>query len=337
MAAKPVIPTLDISRFTDGGDADSLDIAAKVNRACEEIGFLVIAGHGVSDVVIKRLDERGRRFFDLPLEIKRNYFLSDDTYFGYKGLKNSALAYSLNDADAKPDLREQFGSGRPDFPRLKDDYYRKGMGLAFKSEVRWPREVAGFQAAWAEYYNAMAKLSEKIMRVFAVALNMPVDYFARVMDRHVSSLGVYNYPEQQDRPEQGQLRGGAHTDFGSLTIVHADWSVPGGLQVCAKDGEWVDVPAEAGTFVVNIGDMMERWTNDRWVSTLHRVANPPAAAAAGNRRQSIIFFHIPNYDAVVECIPSCVGEKALYPPITVGRHHLMKMGKMFAVEDGANQ
>lgn len=335
MSSEQLIPTLDISGFTGCADANSLAIAREVNRACEDIGFLVIEGHGVPRQVVEKLDDCSRRFFDLPLETKHSYFASDDTYFGYKGMKHAALAYSLDIDDAKPDLREQFGSGRPDYPELTDDYYRKGMGVEFRSDIRWPQEVANFQVAWANYYNAMASLSEKIMRIFAVALDMPPDYFDRMLDKHVSSLGVYNYPEQKDKPEEGQLRGGAHTDFGSLTIVHADWSAPGGLQVFTKNREWMDVPAKQGTFAINIGDMMERWTNDRWVSTLHRVANPPGSFVGNTRRQSIIFFHIPNYDAIVECIPSCADSEnpARYEPISVGNHHLMKMGKMFDVED----
>ena len=332
---KNIIPILDISQFSNGTDFDSQEVAKKVKTACEEIGFLVIEGHGVPDSVINNLEKCSRQFFDLPLEKKQHYCESEEVYFGYKGMKHAALAYSLDDEEAKPDLREQFGTGRPDYPELTDDYFRSGMGLDFKCDVRWPQEVEGFQVAWADYYAEMVKLSEKIMRIFAVALELPVDYFDSMLDKHVSSLGVYNYPEQKTAPESGQIRGGAHTDFGSLTIVQADWSAPGGLQVFTKDKEWMNVPARPGTFAINIGDMMQRWTNDCWVSTLHRVANPPDNVAGSSRRQSVIFFNIPNYDAVVECIPTCVDSNhpAKYPPITVGEHHFRKLGKMYDIDD----
>ncbi len=334
MPDRQTIPTIDLSKFTSGTDADSRALAAEVDRACQNIGFLVIEGHGVPDSVIQNISRCGRQFFDFPAEVKNRYQEADDIYFGYKGMKTSALAASLDDQDAKPDLREQFGSGRPDFENLTDDYFRNGLGKEFTYPVRWPEEVADFAKAWKDYYDEMARLGEKIMRVFAVALGMPVDYFDSKLDKHVSNLGVYNYPEQTEVPEEGQLRGGAHTDFGSLTIVHADWSAPGGLQVFTKKGEWMNVPAKPGTFAINIGDMMARWTNDKWVSTLHRVANPTNETAGSSRRQSIIFFHMPNYDAIVECIPSCVDSEnpAKYPPISVGDHHLMKMGKMFDVK-----
>ena len=125
------------------------------------------------------------------------------------------------------------------------------------------------------------------------------------------------------------MRGGAHTDYGSLTLVNADWSIPGGLQVYT-DNQWIDVQAKPGTFVVNIGDMMQRWTNDKWVSTLHRVANPPAESANTSRRLSLVYFHIPNPDVMVECVPRCkdAEQPAKYAPISIGDHHLMKMGKM---------
>jgi isopenicillin N synthase-like dioxygenase len=169
------------------------------------------------------------------------------------------------------------------------------------------------------------------MQIFAVALDLPIDFFEPMLSHHASNLALFNYPDQPTRPKRGQLRGGAHTDFGSLSIVHSDWTIPGGLQVQTKAGSWMDVAAPRDAFVINIGDMMARWTNDRWVSTLHRVANPETSSARSYRRQSVIFFHVPNQDALVECIPSCrdADNPPKYKPITVGEHHLMKMGKMF--------
>ena len=119
----------------------------------------------------------------------------------------------------------------------------------------------------------------------------------------------------------GQLRAGAHSDYGSLTILKAEAN-PGGLQVYNKAGEWVDVPIVPDCFVVNIGDLMARWTNDRWVSTLHRVINPPREHALGSRRQSLVFFHNPNYDADISCLPTCIaaGEPPRYPATTSGEH-----------------
>jgi isopenicillin N synthase-like dioxygenase len=130
-----------------------------------------------------------------------------------------------------------------------------------------------------------------------------------------------HYPNQPDAPLEGQLRAGAHSDYGSLTIVRQE-DRPGGLQVLDHSGEWVDVPVVDGGLVVNIGDLMAEWTNDRWVSTMHRVVNPPRDAAGDSDRVSLVFFHQPNYDAVIECLPSVLGpgEEPKYAVTTSGQH-----------------
>ena len=151
----------------------------------------------------------------------------------------------------------------------------------------------------------MDALAIDLMRLFALALDLPERYFDSSVDRSISRLRVRNYPAPAETPEPGQLRAGAHSDYGSLTILKTE-DRPGGLQVLGKDGAWLDVPHLPGCFVVNIGDMLARWTNDRWVSTLHRVVNPPPDRVAESRRQSVVFFQNPNYDAVVSCLPSCV-------------------------------
>lgn len=159
------------------------------------------------------------------------------------------------------------------------------------------------------------------MRLFALALDQPETFFDDKVDRHISRLRVRNYPAPHEPPAPGQLRAGAHSDYGSLTILKAE-DKAGGLQVCNNAGEWVDVAIVPDCFIVNLGDLMARWTNDRWVSTLHRVANPPMELARVSRRQSLVFFHNPNYDAVIECIPGCQGpdNPPKYPPITSGEY-----------------
>jgi isopenicillin N synthase-like dioxygenase len=159
------------------------------------------------------------------------------------------------------------------------------------------------------------------MRIFALALDLPERFFDDKIDRHISMFRVLRYPEQIEPPQPGQLRAGAHSDYGSLTIVKIE-DKPGGLQVRNKAGEWVDVPVIPGSFVVNIGDLMMQWTNDRWISTLHRVVNPPRDQAGASRRQSLVFFHQPNYDAMVECLPGCAapGMAPKFEPISSGDH-----------------
>ena len=167
--------------------------------------------------------------------------------------------------------------------------------LAFcYAETIWPPAPAGFVDAWKAYYAAMEDLAARIMRVFAVALKLPEDYFAGVIDRPVSALRALNYPHPTVPPQPGQLRAGAHTDYGSLTILLPE-AKSGGLQIFTPEREWRPVPPVPGAFIINIGDLMALWTNDRWVSTLHRVVNPAPDAKGSTRRQSFAFFHQPNW------------------------------------------
>jgi isopenicillin N synthase-like dioxygenase len=170
----------------------------------------------------------------------------------------------------------------------------------------------------------MAGLVARLMALFAEALSLPGDFFDRRIDHHTSALRLLNYPAVTEPLLPGQLRAGAHTDYGTVTVLRAE-DAPGGLEVLVDD-QWIAVPLVADSFVVNLGDAMARWTNDRWRSTLHRVVIPPTEVAATSRRQSIAFFHNANWDAVIECIPSClaIGEAPRYAPVTAGEHLMSK-------------
>ncbi len=174
----------------------------------------------------------------------------------------------------------------------------------------------------------MADLVARIMRLFADALQLPSDFFDEHIDRHTSALRLLNYPALLEPPQPGQLRAGAHSDYGTVTVLCAD-AAPGGLEVLVPSpaGEhWTAVPMPAGSLIVNLGDAMARWTNDRWRSTLHRVVTPPPEVASTARRQSIAFFHNANWDAVIQCIPTCLdpGESPRYAPVTAGEHLMSK-------------
>jgi isopenicillin N synthase-like dioxygenase len=171
--------------------------------------------------------------------------------------------------------------------------------------VRWPTQPAEFQKEWLAYYKHMEQLAAHLLSLAALALELPPQWFAGKIDRHRSALRALNYPKLDKPLAAGEVRAGAHTDYGSLTILLQD-SV-GGLQVRNRAKAWVDATPRPNSFVINLGDLMARWTNDRWVSTLHRVVQPPSAAASPPaRRQSIAFFHNVNADAQVEAIPTCV-------------------------------
>ena len=206
-----------------------------------------------------------------------------------------------------------------------DRYFHSEAARGMIPANRWPQQPPALKAAYTEYYLRMGTLAADLMRLSALALGLPEAYFDDKIDRHISRLNIRLYPEQRTAPLPGQLRAGAHTDYGTVTILKPGDNV-GGLQIADREGNWHDVPMIPGSFVINQGDLMARWTNDRWLSTLHRVANPPAEAKGGSRRLSIVFFHHPNHDAVVSCLPTCVepGAAPRYEPITVSDYYSMK-------------
>jgi isopenicillin N synthase-like dioxygenase len=315
------IPVIDLAPYATG--VEKHRVAAEVARACETVGFLVITGHGVSSAVLDGIVDATRRFFALPEATKAGLVSPDpDVFRGYSRLESKSLAKSKS-TEWQPDLREAFTVNR--VQDKSDPYYRDpAAGKLFSPNI-WPDEalVPGFAAAFTAYYLALDELATTLMRVFAVALDLPETFFDDKVDRHFSNLTAYHYPPQSAPPRPGQLRGGAHTDFGSLTLVYASPSARG-LQAWSGT-EWEDVPTVPGTFVVNIGDLMAQWSNDRWVSTLHRVANP-LDAASNQSRYSIAFFHQPNYDVLIKSLDMLNVPK--YPPITSGEHLRRKITAM---------
>lgn len=314
-----LVPTIDLTPFRLGGAAERLAVARQVGRACEEIGFLLVGGHGVPDPVIDGTYATAKAFFDLPVEDKAAIRRPSPTIGrGWVGMAHQALAASIGKA-TPPDLQENITFGPP--AGGTGPYWEEGWGASHFAANLWPDRPPGFAATVTAYYRAMDGLAATLMQAFALALDLPEDHFAPFIDRHISAMRFINYPDQPDAPAEGQLRAGAHSDYGSLTIVRVE-DAPGGLQVRDAAGAWRDVAYRPGALVVNIGDLMAQWTNDRWVSTLHRVVNPPRDRALGSRRISLVFFHQPNYDAEIAALPSCVSadRPAKYAPISSGAH-----------------
>jgi isopenicillin N synthase-like dioxygenase len=314
------VPIIDLAPYWTGGTAGKRDVALAVDRACRDIGFLVISGHGVAPEMVEETREVARSFFDLSLEEKlRVAQPAPNVSRGYTRLGSEAVARSRDTAAAMGDLNETLIIGPVD---PVDPAYAAApeAGQHFAANL-WPQHPAELRAVLTGYYRAMSELSRTLMRIFALGLGLDESFFDDKIDRSISRLRIRNYPAQTVKPLPGQLRAGAHSDYGSLTILATE-DRPGGLQVCTATGDWVDVPVIPGCFIVNLGDLMARWTNDAWVSTLHRVVNPPEEAGPESRRMSLVFFHNPNYDAPVSCIPTCLrpGDAPKYDPTTSGEH-----------------
>ncbi|MTD13208.1 isopenicillin N synthase family oxygenase [Nakamurella sp. YIM 132087] len=307
------VPILDLT-------SDDETLARALDEVCTEVGFFQIVGHGVDPAVEERLWSTLRAFFDLPDEDKLALRPEPGEPYGYIPVSAESLAKSLGVA-TPGDLKESINLGpmQPPAHELSDP-----DEASVYQPNRWPDALPELQQVCADYYAEMSVLSERLMRLFALALDLPRDFFDPMMSHAPSALRAINYPETDQPLAIGQQRAGAHTDYGLLTILRQD--AVGGLQVVDKEQNWVDVPSVPGGYVINIGDLMARWTNDRWQSTLHRVVNPVGGAAAAARRQSVPFFFNANWDAVVSCLPSCLepGESPKYEPVTAGPHLMGK-------------
>jgi len=309
------IPVIDLEPALKGSEADRRKAAREIDRTCTEVGFFTIRGHGVPGDVIGALRDKANAFFALPLAEKMRAAPADfATPRGYRAMGFEALSRA-NAVSTPFDLKEFYHIGRERWP--DEPYFTQGEGPRYFIPNLWPEYPAGFGAAAQRYYSAMERLAERLMALTALAHGLPESFFADKIDKHITAIRINYYPEQNEPPKPGQLRAGEHSDYGLLTILNGE-NAAGGLQVKTRGGAWIDVQTEPDTFVVNIGDLLMRWTNDRWLSNVHRVANPPDGLAARSKRLSIAFFYHPNYDALVECIAP--PGKAKYPPVLSGRY-----------------
>jgi isopenicillin N synthase-like dioxygenase len=312
------VPTISL-------DQDPQRVGREFDETLREVGFFQIIDHGIPDATSDRCWDVTRAFFDLPLEAKRAVERPVGGLYGYFPMLAESLAQSLG-TKTPGDLKESFNMGPGVLP---DHAPVDGTEASLFAPNRWPAAIPELKPVWESYYAAMSSLSNRLMSCFALGLDLPADFFADKTDRSPSALRAINYPEQRLPPEDGQLRAGAHTDYGTLTILRQELG-RGGLQVHdEKTASWLDIPPIEGAYVINIGDLMARWTNDRWTSTLHRVVNPESGSTVSTRRQSMPFFHNANYSAVVECLPSCLGDDgtAKYEPVLAGPHLAGKTGK----------
>ena len=294
------IPILDLAKFET---ADANSAARELDKICCEIGFLVIKNHNIPSSIQDSLYKQGRKFFNRPMEEKIMVRRPrDDQNRGYIPYGEETLA-KMHGGDTPPDYKEVFAIGP--FDRPNDSYHAQQNSYPNFAPNLWPTGSPNLKLAMTSYFLAMESLSLQMAGYFAIALGLPKNWFHEKLDRHASQLRLLNYPAPDRDLSPGQLRCGIHTDLGMMTILRNEAS-SGGLQVQSRDGNWIDAPAIDNTFIVNIGDLLMRWTNDRWVSTPHRVSIPQLHERSKSARMSIGYFTRPNYDTPISCIDTCM-------------------------------
>lgn len=287
-----------------------------IDAACRQIGFFAVVGHGIEQALIDELLAAAREFFDRPEEEKLLAVPPDGRPRGYTPFGSEQAAYTLG-RTTPPDLLQAFGAGREPIP--DEPYYRDFLGR-FIFENVWPPGADPLRQAFLAFWDAVEPLSRRIMRLCALGLGLDEWFFEAFVDKSIGQIRVTDYPAQDVEPLPGQLRSGEHTDFGSITVLATDGVA--GLELRCPDGVYRPAAVPDGALVVNVGDLLARWTNDRWRSTYHRVAMPPGPPPYP-RRLSVAFFQSPNHDALVECVGD---DPARYEPILSGEHVLQKIG-----------
>jgi isopenicillin N synthase-like dioxygenase len=302
--AVETIPIIDFGPCFAGQPGARRAAAAELRAALEGVGFLVMVNHGVPPDLIARTYGEARRFHGQPFDWKMALRMNEHNN-GYMSMGRYAVWTSEVNANDKPDLNEAFFCKRE---RAAGDPLLES-GRRFVGPNRWPEDLPGFRETVLAYTAAMDALSLRLLPVCAAALDLAPDAFDAAFAESQFSFRLSHYPPVAAAPNQFGIA--PHTDANFLTFL-AQSEVPG-LQVRMPSGAWVDVPYVPGSYAVNAGDMMARWTNGRFKSTPHR-ALPPV----GRPRYAIPFFLGPHVDTVIECLPTCQGpgNPPRFPPIT---------------------
>lgn len=314
------VPIIDITPFRTGGtEADREAVARAVDHAARTVGFMQVVGHGIPQATLDAFTAAMDAFFAADLAAKSTYRCPPGVNRGYTPPKSESLANSLGLVSAA-DLFEAFnvGTQASDFPGLDLSEADYGTNV-------WP-ETPGFRPAVEAWFAVAGEVARTMTRVFGRALGLGEDHLARFTGHSVDVLRMINYrlPSAAAELEPEQVGMGAHTDYGIVTVLWAD-AVPG-LEILDGEGNWHPVQPAPGALLVNLGDALARWTNDRWISTMHRVAAPRVDGRLVPRR-SAAFFHDGDVDAVIAPLPTCVDAEhpALYEPVTVGEHLRAKL------------
>jgi len=301
------VPTIDLTPWFAGSDEDRRDVADQVDKALQSVGFFLLTGHGVTADERAGVRAAARRFFALPDEVKRAYAV---TVGGRGWLPPGVEANGYAEGTpTPPDLKESFAVGadtKTGVPDV-DEYW-------FPDNV-FPEEVAELRACVTGYLARMRALADELLTVAAVSLGQPAEFFTRHTGHSTYTMNINWYPPMTvaGPPADGQFRIGPHADFGTFTILDREPG-KGGLQVWSPDGDWEDAPYHTDAFTINTGDLLARWSGDRWKSNRHRVL-PPQADAPEEDLVSLVFFYEANWDTMVQALQPPIGKPNSYPPV----------------------
>ena len=311
------IPVLDFASFEGATKQSFVDAWGKAARGP---GFVVIKNHGIDQALIDAIFAKADAFFALPLDQKNKVSIDKSpNNRGYAGTGSE----SLDEKSGQMDQKEAYNMAldfAADDPRVL-------RGDPFRGPNMWPDGVDGFREAFTRYFKAVTDLGVNLHRAIALDLGLDEHFFAEHFDESMSTLRVLRYPAAVN-PKPGEIGAGAHTDYGSITLLMTDGTP--GLQVKPRDqDDWIDVPHVDGAYVVNIGDLLMRWTNDTYVSNPHRVQRPL------KERRSIAYFMDPNPNSLVEKLPTVDGE-AHYPPILAHEYLTQRLTATYSQKHTGN-
>ena len=311
------IPVIDVSPLESGSGAALEQVAEELCLAARTVGFFYIANHGVAQDQLDAIVEIAHEFFAAPEEQKRSVSISP-FHRGWLAMGGAKMYGSV-----EADLKESFIWGL-DIPPDDPDFVAGGRLLA---PNRWPEFLPGMRETLTDYFDAAQACGTRLLRAFATGLKIDSEHFLKDFDKPVSRGSLIYYPSDPPRLRGEHYGSAPHTDYGTMTLLYQDQV--GGLQIKGRSGAWVDATPIKGTYVVNVGDLLARWSNDRFESTAHRVVS-----SGGRARYSVALFVDPNWDATVRPV-TAAGEAAKYGPVRCADYILDRYDEAFAYrQDG---
>lgn len=306
------IPIIDFTPFIEDEPDGKRVIAQEIYQACHQVGFLYLVNHGIPQLKIYQAFEQSKQLFALPLEQKQVIAWSTAANNrGYIGIERERL-----DETQPGDLKEAFNVGR--------ELAIESQRAATLAVNQWPVGQDEFKTTISDFFEVCTTAANRVFRAFAMALKMPETFIAEKHQFCGYTLRLLHYPPLNIVPKSGQIRAGAHSDYGTLTLLFQD--TVGGLEVQLADQSWISAPYIPNAILINTGDLTQRWSNDVFRSTKHRVVLPEEDKISCDR-YSIAFFCQPDPDTEISCFPTCQSEKnpPRYAPIKAGEYLLSRL------------